>query len=155
VITELERAILPLIHGPYAFFGHSMGAGVAFELTRALRRQGAPLPQLLIVSGARAPQLRGIVNLDDEIAGAVSDVFRADVRMFGSHRYASEPPLDCPIAAYGGADDPNVRPEHLEGWRHETTAAFKRREFPGGHFYLQTSVDAVLRAIAEDLRLIN
>jgi surfactin synthase thioesterase subunit len=76
---------------------------------------------------------------------------RADVQLFTLHRYASESPLACPIAAYGGVSDPNVRPEHLEGWRDYTTANFKRREFPGGHFYLQTSLDEVLQSIEEDL----
>jgi surfactin synthase thioesterase subunit/glycosyltransferase involved in cell wall biosynthesis len=150
LIAELERAILPFLTGPYAFFGHSMGAGVAFELTRALRRSGAPLPRLLILSGARAPHLRGDVEMTD-LLETTPEALRADVQLFTLHRYASESPLACPIAAYGGVSDPNVRPEHLEGWRDYTTANFKRREFPGGHFYLQTSLDEVLQSIEEDL----
>jgi surfactin synthase thioesterase subunit/glycosyltransferase involved in cell wall biosynthesis len=152
LIEELGRAIEPFITGAYAFFGHSMGAGVAFELARALRRRGSPLPRLLIVSGARAPHLRGQVEIGDA-PGSIVEALGADVRLFTLHRYAPEPPLDCPIAAYGGVSDANVGPEHLEGWREYTTAAFHRREFPGGHFYLQTSVDAVLQAVAEDLRI--
>jgi medium-chain acyl-[acyl-carrier-protein] hydrolase len=148
LVNELERAIQPLIGGPYAFFGHSMGAGVAFELARALRRSGSRMPQVLILSAARAPHLRGEVP---EGSAQVSEALDQDVRMFSLHRYASEPPLPCPIAAYGGASDPNVRPEHLEGWRDYTTASFLRREFPGGHFYLQSSVDLLLSAVREDL----
>jgi surfactin synthase thioesterase subunit len=110
------------------------------------------LPRILIVSGARAPHLRGQVELADESTiGPIPDALRADVRLFSLHRYASQPPLACPIAAYGGASDATVRPEHLEGWRQYTTASFQRREFPGGHFYLQTNVDAVFKALAEDL----
>jgi medium-chain acyl-[acyl-carrier-protein] hydrolase len=150
LVNELERAILPFLIRPFAFFGHSMGAGVAFELARALRRSGSPLPRILILSGARAPHLRGDVEPPDD-SGPIPDALRSDVRLFSLHRYASEPPLACPIVAYGGASDPNVRPEHLEGWRDYTTASFRRREFPGGHFYLQTSVDRVLAALAEDL----
>jgi surfactin synthase thioesterase subunit/glycosyltransferase involved in cell wall biosynthesis len=150
LVNELERSILPFLTGPFAFFGHSMGAGVAFELARALRRSGSPLPRILILSGARAPHLRGEVEPPDD-SGPIPDALRSDVRLFSLHRYASEPPLACPIVAYGGASDPNVRPEHLEGWRDYTTASFRRREFPGGHFYLQTSVDRVLAALAEDL----
>lgn len=150
LIEELERAILPFLTGPYALFGHSMGAGVAFELARALRRRGSMLPQLLIVSGARAPHLRGQAVMGDA-PGSIIEALSADVRLFTLHRYALELPLDCPIAAYGGVSDANVGPEHLEGWREYTAGAFQRREFPGGHFYLQTSVDAVLAALAKDL----
>jgi surfactin synthase thioesterase subunit len=152
LVVEIERSILPFITGPYAFFGHSMGAGVAFELARALRRRGSAMPKLLIVSGARAPHLRGQVETGDA-PGSIVEALSADVRLFTEHRYASAAPLDCPIAAYGGVSDANVGPEYLEGWREYTTAAFHRREFPGGHFYLQTSVDAVLHAVAEDLRI--
>jgi surfactin synthase thioesterase subunit/glycosyltransferase involved in cell wall biosynthesis len=148
LVTKLERAIQPFIAVPYAFFGHSMGAGVAFELARALRRSGSPLPRMLVLSAARAPHLRGEVP---EASAQVSEALSADVRMFSLHRYATEPPLACPLAAYGGADDPNVRPEHLEGWREYTTVSFVRREFEGGHFYLQSSVDEVLKALMEDL----
>src|SRR6185369_9129448 len=42
---------------PFAFFGHSMGALIAFEVARELRRRGAPLPSHLFVSGHRAPGL--------------------------------------------------------------------------------------------------
>lgn len=153
LVSEIQRALLPLLTGAFAFFGHSMGAGVAFELTRALRRSGSPMPRLLILSAARAPHLRGAVDPPDETAaaGQIPEALRADVRLFSLHRYAVEPPLPCAIAAYGGASDANVRPEHLEGWRQYTTASFQRREFPGGHFYLQTNADPVLQAIGEDL----
>lgn len=150
LIAELEHAILPFLTGSYAFFGHSMGAGVAFELTRALRRRGSPLPRLLIVSGARAPHLRGQIDADSA-PESIIETLQADVRLFTLHRYASEPPLDGAIAAYGGSNDANVRPEHLDGWKEYTTSSFRRREFPGGHFYLQTSVEAVLQALTEDL----
>jgi surfactin synthase thioesterase subunit len=57
--------------------------------------------------------------------------------------------------AYGGASDPNVRPEHLEAWREQTTAAFLRREFPGGHFYLQTDGGSFFEALNADLSRIS
>ena len=63
---------------------------------------------------------------------------REDAAIYRHYIYAEEPPLDCPICAYGGVDDPNVHREHLEGWAAETTADFAVRVFPGGHFYLQT-----------------
>jgi medium-chain acyl-[acyl-carrier-protein] hydrolase len=65
--------------------------------------------------------------------------------------YAEEPPLACPIRAYGGAEDPNIRPPHLEAWAAETTAGFAARILPGGHFYLLSHRDEFLAALAADL----
>ena len=177
LIAALTSAIRPLVDSPYAFFGHSMGAGIAFELARSLRRVGAEQPQVLIVSGARAPQLRP--NLppqadpsDEELVGGLRrldglplellenrealklalPVLRADTRLYRNYVYHSEPPLAVPICAYGGASDPNVRAGHLHGWGEQTTASFIRREFAGGHFYLQTDVSALLDALRCDLQ---
>ncbi|MGA2589324.1 MAG: putative thioesterase, partial [Bryobacteraceae bacterium] len=76
---------------------------------------------------------------------------RADAAIYRSYIYAEEPPLDCPIRAYGGTQDPNVRREHLEAWSQQTTASFGLRLFPGGHFFLQTGRQAFLDALAHDL----
>ena len=169
LIAALTTAIRPVVDAPYAFFGHSMGAGIAFELTRALRRAGAPLPRVLIVSSARAPQLRVHPLSDSELSddqlveelrrfGNLPETFdqmlpllRADTRLYRNYVYQPEPPLAIPIVAYGGAADPNISAEHLEAWREQTTGSFTRREFEGGHFYLQTSRDAVLDALRQDL----
>ena len=169
LIAALTAAIRPALDAPYAFFGHSMGAGIAFELTRSLRRIGAPLPRVLIVSGARAPQLRVPAppgpDLNDEqlidelrrlgnlpeALDQVLPVLRADTRLYRNYVYQPEPPLAIRIVAYGGANDPSVAAEHLEAWRAQTTRSFTRREFASGHFYLQTNSDAVLEALRRDL----
>src|SRR5262249_46498083 len=57
LVDDIPRAPGPVLESPFALFGHSLGALVAFELTRALRRQGRPLPERLLVSGRRGPQV--------------------------------------------------------------------------------------------------
>ncbi|MGH9759831.1 MAG: thioesterase II family protein, partial [Blastocatellia bacterium] len=57
LITAIAEVIAPRIDREFAFFGHSMGALIAFELARELRRQGRPQPQCLFVSGRRAPHI--------------------------------------------------------------------------------------------------
>ncbi len=176
LVAALYHAIAPELDQPFAFFGHSMGAAAAFELARLLRRRGRPLPRLLVASGARAPQFRrghtpppepddaqlleelrrldGTPRnvLDDpELLRALLPVLRQDAAIYRNYVYADEPPLDCPVRAYGGVDDPHVRREHLEGWAEQTTAGFAVRTFPGGHFYLQTSRDEFLAALGRDL----
>jgi len=76
---------------------------------------------------------------------------REDAAIYRNYIYADEPPLDCPIRAYGGAEDPNVSHAHLEGWALQTIAPFAVRVFPGGHFYLQTHRQDFLAALAHDL----
>jgi len=175
-VAALAAACAPYLGDPFAFFGHSMGAVVAFELARYLRRGNQPLPRLLVVSGARAPQFRRghvprpepgdaefIAELrrlegtpqevldNPELMRMILPALRADAAIYRSYIYAEEPPLDCPIRAYGGTQDPNVRREHLEAWSQQTTASFGLRLFPGGHFFLQTGRQAFLDALAHDL----
>jgi surfactin synthase thioesterase subunit/glycosyltransferase involved in cell wall biosynthesis len=166
LVEALANAIEPYIAEPFAFFGHSMGAVVAFELARALRRRGLSLPRILIASAARAPQFRrnhvpppaandeellASVDIPRELAPAVLPALRADTTLYRHYVYAEGTPLDCPMRAYGGADDPNIAPHHLEGWREQTTASFAVRLFPGGHFYPRQSADAFRQALEADL----
>jgi surfactin synthase thioesterase subunit/glycosyltransferase involved in cell wall biosynthesis len=177
LVEALESAINSHLDHPFAFFGHSMGAGIAFELARSLRRHGKPLPTALYVSGARAPQFRlnwtpppapddgefldDLRRLDGIPAEALENpdllkyalpVLRADAALYRNYVYSIEQPLGVPIYAYGGREDPNVRLEHVEAWREQTTAAFERREFEGGHFFIDSARDAFLRVLLEDLK---
>ena len=165
LIDSLAAAMREYTAGPYALFGHSMGAGIAFELARALEDP----PRVLIVSAARAPQYRANLQprpdpSDEELLDQLSalggdraalasalPVLRADTRLYRNYRFTPAPPLHVPIVAYGGAGDPNVCHENLAPWRELTTGPFLQREFPGGHFYLLSSPRAVQQAIAQDL----
>lgn len=170
LLGALTPAIRPLLDLPYVFFGHSMGAGIAFELARSLRKSGAPLPRMLIASSARAPQDRteaskrpepSDAELTEELAalGELTQqaicltlpILRADTRLYRNYVYRPEPPFAIPIAAYGGASDPTMTRELIERWRNQTTASFIRREFEGGHFYLLSDTGAVLEALQGDI----
>lgn len=172
LVDALLEQIHPFLGSPFAFFGHSMGAGIAFELARALRRHGLPLPVSLHVSGARAPQFRlnhvpppepslrdfieelrrlegfppSVLN-QPELLKLALPALLADVRLYRHYVYTPEPPLDMPIYAYGGDADPNVTSEHLEAWREQTTSRFERVEFQGGHFYFESALPALLAAL--------
>jgi surfactin synthase thioesterase subunit/glycosyltransferase involved in cell wall biosynthesis len=167
LIEALATAIAPHTAEQFAFFGHSMGAVVAFELARELRRRGLPMPRMLIASAARAPQFRRNhvpaaappdeqllreLNIPPELTRAVLPSLRADTTLYRHYVYSEEAPLDTPVVAYGGLDDPNIRREHLDGWREQTAGAFKVRMFPGGHFYLREFPDEFRAALDEDLQ---
>ena len=147
---------------PYVLLGHSLGAWIAFELTREMRRRTLPLPELLIIAAARPPDTTlpesPLHRLsDDEFVAAVQrrydgippavagnaellqlllPVLRADIHMVETYRYAPEPPLDVEILALGGTEDPAVSAAQLADWRRHTTRSCSVRQFPGGHFFL-------------------
>lgn len=181
-IDELGRLLPRLVEGlgptlrrgPFALFGHSFGALLAFELTRELRRRGAALPRALIVSGRGAPALGAVTDPiggiadDDEFLAALDrryggipaairgerellalmlPTLRADLRIAEAHEYRAEEPLPLPIMALGGIDDPAVDEASLSGWARETSAGFALRRFRGGHFFVQESRQDVTRAV--------
>jgi surfactin synthase thioesterase subunit/glycosyltransferase involved in cell wall biosynthesis len=172
LVDALAAAIGPYLDRPFAFFGHSMGAAVAFELTRALRRRGLASPAVLLVSSARAPQyrrnhvpppdppdeellaeLRGLEGTPPELLAdaaalrAMLPALRADAALYRHYVYTEEAPLACSIRAYGGSGDPHITAEHLEGWGEQTAGSFAVRFFPGGHFYLRTHHQEILREL--------
>jgi surfactin synthase thioesterase subunit/glycosyltransferase involved in cell wall biosynthesis len=172
LVAALADAIAPYLDAPFAFYGQSMGAVVAFELSRALRSAGRPLPLCLLAAAARAPQFRrghvpgpepsdaaflaelrrlGGVPAEvlerPEMLEVVLPALKADARLYRHYVYSEAAPLACPIRAYGGAEDPNIASEHLEGWRLQTTASFASQVFPGGHFFPDSQREAFLRVL--------
>lgn len=177
LIPPLARLLLPYLDVPVAFFGHSMGALVAFELARHLRRaHGASLSHLF-VSALRAPHRSGtpppLHDLPDstlvervrarwdgipaavldepELLDLVLPTLRADLSIVETYGYTADEPLDCPISCFGGLGDLTVKKEDLASWCELTRGAFRLRMFPGGHFFLRDVQGALLSALAEDL----
>ena len=178
LVEALLEQIRPYTDRPYSFFGHSMGAGISFELARALRRAGLPLPASLHVSGARAPQYRlnhvpppeptmrdfieelrrlegfppSVLN-NPELLKLALPALLGDARLYRRYRYEPGEALAVPLFAYGGEADPNVTRAHLQAWSEQTSKSFRCAEFRGGHFYLETSQAALLAALKADLAL--
>lgn len=175
LIEELLAGIREFLVKPYAFFGHSMGALVAFELARALRRERLPLPQTIVVSGRRAPTVpnnepplhvlsdpdfvEALVRRYDAIPKVIRDepdlmalfipVMKADFATFETHVHRDEPPLECALSIYGGRDDPQTR--QMTGWTDLFDGPVATCLFDGGHFYLADQRRAVAAALAEDV----
>lgn len=162
LVNALAQGLQPYLDRPFAFWGHSMGALVAFELARLLRGRYNQSPQQLFVSAHRAPHLpnlhpdlhllpdKGLVEYMETMGGTPPQVMaipelmelflpilRADLQVLDTYSYTPAPPLDCPIVALGGLEDPTVSRQQLEAWREQTSSTFRVQMFPGGHFYLQ------------------
>lgn len=173
----LAEALRPLLDVPFAVFGHSMGALVAFELARELRRRALPAPARLIVSGREAPHrpdpdppIRDLpdasflgevqrrydaipaeVLAEPELMQLLLPVIRADFTLIETYGYRAAEPLACPITCFGGTEDDRVGREDLEAWAEQTRGAFNLRIFAGGHFFVDSARDDVLRAIVDEL----
>lgn len=178
-IPRLAEALIPAMDRPFVFFGHSLGAVLAFELARHLRRERRRGPVHLFVSGRRAPHLLrerpptynlpraqflcelalwgtpDIVLRTPELLDVFLPVLRADFGLSEMHIYQPEMPLATPISAYGGEQDVHVSPADVEQWRKHTSEAFRRVMFPGGHFFLNEHRVAVLSEVVTELRAIT
>jgi medium-chain acyl-[acyl-carrier-protein] hydrolase len=172
LVKALGQAIIPHLDKPFAFFGHSMGALIAFELTRYLRSEGRQGPVHLFVSGRGGPgiatterarydlpepefieeikRLKGTpkeVLEHEELMELMVPLLRADFGICQTYQYVSEPPLDCPISAYGGLQDENVTKEHLESWQEQTGDHFDLHVLPGDHFFIHSAEPLLLRLL--------
>jgi medium-chain acyl-[acyl-carrier-protein] hydrolase len=176
LVEAIAHAISPYLDKPFAFFGHSMGAIISFELSRYLRRHQQGIPAQLVISGRRAPQIPDedppTYNLPEpefieelrrlngtpqvilehpELMHLIMPLLRADFAVCQTYIYAPEAPLDCPILVFGGLEDHPVTRPNLEAWREQTTRSFSLRMFPGDHFFLQTAEPSLLRILADEL----
>ena len=180
LVQSLAEALRPYCDLPFAFFGHSMGALISFELIRELRRAYGVTPLHLFVSAHRAPQLpdhepafyhlpepafvekiRQLNGTPDEILqnadlmALMLPTLRADFTLCDTYTYAAEPPLACPITAFGGVHDTLAYREQLLAWREQTCAAFKLRMLPGGHFFIHSARVQLLWFLEQELRQIT
>ena len=176
LVKTIADDINDLLQGRYAFFGHSYGAVVAFELAREVRRRGLAMTEHLFVGAARAPQLPPRPNpirslpdgqliaelgrrygalpkmiLDPEVLNMVVPIIRADITAFETYTFRDEPPLPCPITALCGRDDPAVDDRALDAWRHQTAGRFCSHVLAGDHFFMNRSNAETFRIVRQEL----
>ena len=76
---------------------------------------------------------------------------RSDFQLAETYRYVPRPPLECPVVAFGGEEDPDVSREDLEAWRQQAAGHFEMHVLPGDHFFVSSARDDVLRLVGERL----
>ena len=176
LVSVIESGLLPHLDKPFAFFGHSMGAIISFELSRLLQTHHDLEPVHLYVSGRRAPrcvdrepptynlpepefisELKRLKGTPEEalehpeLMEMILPLLRADFEACQTYSYSPGPLLNCPISAYGGVGDDDVKREDLEGWGQETAGKFKLIMLPGDHFFLNTASETLLSIIGKEL----
>lgn len=175
LVAALAAAIQPRLDRPFALFGHSMGALVAFELARALQRRERP-PVHLFVSAFRAPHLppllppmhplvgdafvaelqrrhgtRDSALADPEFRALALPSLHADIAALETHVHVPAAPLSAPLTAFGGLDDHGVPPEQLACWAEHTRGRFEQVMLPGDHFFMHGQQAALLARISQAL----
>nr|AFV71332.1 PyrG3 [Streptomyces rugosporus] len=165
-LADRISEVLAEIEGPLVFFGHSMGAVVAYETARRLA------PDKLFASGRRAPSLRmhtaihqrddaglvaemrkvggtdGRLFADRELLESVLPVVRNDYRAVETYVWPPGPPLDCPVTVVVGDADPQTTIDDAAAWRAHTSGPFDLHIMSGGHFYLDHHLDEVIKLIS-------
>jgi surfactin synthase thioesterase subunit len=169
LVVDLDYHLSPYLTEPHLFFGHSMGALVAYRLACYRRAHHEVTPRALLLSAYSAPQLPSpfpadgadddhLANLIEGIGGLPADlppdwrtellaVFRDDIRLCDGDAAAAELPLECPFHLFGGDADPLVDAEDLTAWSRWTTEPVDVRILHGDHFYLRDTPAPLLHEL--------
>jgi surfactin synthase thioesterase subunit len=173
MVDYLFQRIKDGLHRPYAFFGHSMGAFIAYMLCRKVSQENMPLPEKLILSGRRAPSivedepkhkmsslrfrqalrdLGGIPDAvwqDEEIMALFEPIIRADFELIETYSYQRQEALNIPVHLFLGRYD-SVSYDQAEAWQKETLQPINITYFDGGHFYFKDD-DLLLMQLAQKI----
>jgi surfactin synthase thioesterase subunit len=177
LVPLVAEAIATYVDRPCAFFGHSMGGLLAFEVIRQLRANGSRPPVHLFVSATQAPQIGlqdfpvsdlGDLDLlrevdrrynsvpavlweDPELRALLLPALRSDLRLMESYAYEPGEPLDSPITAFVGTADRMVDPRVVDPWRQLTRGNFRLELVDGPHLFLQTARAHIVAEISSEL----
>jgi medium-chain acyl-[acyl-carrier-protein] hydrolase len=177
LIERLHHILRPLMNVPYGFFGHSVGACMAYEAARQLRAPNDRTAAHLFVSAHASPKGASFNRLPahpwsdselvtilhrfggtpaaimqrPELIAALLPALRADLTLAAGYAVDAPAPIACPISAFGGIDDLSHSSD-LDSWRICTRETFRTFIFPGDHFYFWPEADALAGEIVNDLR---
>lgn len=172
LIRDIAAALSAYQDKPFALFGYSLGALLAFEVCREMRRDGRRLPDCLLLAAMGAAQLPPpqppISSLPDsefiekvdqlfqprneawqnpELRNFLLPILKADIALYESYRYRDEPPLPCPIEVFAGDSDRATSVESTRQWSQQTAASLTHHVLPGGHFFIEDALPELQRLV--------
>ncbi|TVX91696.1 thioesterase II family protein [Paenibacillus agilis] len=180
LVTCISQGLIRVLgEMPFAFFGHSMGALISFEMTRHLQEQYGLRPEHLFVSARSSPhtprrekterhklgdqQLKDTIKNwngtpewvlhNEELMNMALPIIRGDLELCETYCYQDKGKLDVPITAFAGANDPMVSVEEMAQWGEVTESTFDLVEMEGDHFYIHHSMNRLASVIQQQLQL--
>ena len=160
MVSDLYKIIVHDLSKPYAFYGHSMGAVLAFLMVKRIVNDNLTPPVYLFVSGKEAPSVSNknpirhlmpreefIAELremggspeqlldDDELMNFFEPVLRADFQAMELYEYEKTSPLQIPVLAMIGLDE-DITEEEVQAWQEETIQKIEIMKFEGKHFFI-------------------
>lgn len=177
LVQTLAEAVYPYLDKPFAFYGHSMGSLISFELARELRRTYDRHPTCLYLAAFRAPHLpnpnikiyslpsevfKVVLRADgipetilqnEELMQVMLPMIRADYEVCDTYEYQEEPPLACPFTLFGGLEDVRISKVDLEAWPVHSLARCSLSMLPGSHLFLHTAQELLLTEISQKLEI--
>lgn len=176
-VKEIYQKILPFLDGEFAFFGHSMGAVMAYELASCLQENNQLIPLNLIVSARCAPHIQDpefkihdladnqfleairkyngtseVILQNKDLMAMFLPILRADFSMSETYEYSYTLPLRCPVTAICGVEESDLNESHINDWENTTQSDFNMKMFPGGHFFIKDKVEMVLHYLNDRLK---
>lgn len=180
IVQAVADEIGPLLNLPFALFGHSMGALLAYETARQLDRKYNKTPLHLFVSGHSAPHLphsgRKLYSLsdqelihelrilrgtpeailqNDELMVLLLPRLRADFQVCETYSFFRDNPIACPITALGGIEDHDVSMDNLAAWGELTQKETELQLLSGDHFFLHNEQEVIVQLIKDRMHHAN
>ncbi len=170
VIDAIEAQILPLLDKPFAFYGHSFGGIIAYELQHRLRERHGLKPQHFFVSGTISAhltptwrnerdtihqtadetnseaKLMGLMSyIDDEnFVRQILPIMRKDMELIMGYDYQDKQNFEWPITAFAAEEDEVVMPEEMRPWANHTDGDFELNVLHGDHWFLSRNKDFIM-----------
>ncbi|MFA1820382.1 thioesterase II family protein [Virgibacillus oceani] len=176
IVSEVIEALEDFQDKPFAFFGHSMGTLISFEVARKLRLLKMRQPNILFMSSGKAPQIQprrilhtlpndsfllkikelggtpDVIMENEDLSNIYLPILRADFKMIETYKYIDSNPLDTKIVAYGGRIDEEVKYEDIVAWEDHSLKPLKINMYEGSHFYLRDYKEKVIKNIIAHIR---
>jgi surfactin synthase thioesterase subunit len=160
MVGDLVRQVQAKITGPYAIFGHSMGALLACLVAKEIKRRSLGGPDHLFLTGCGRPTkelhrdqfhklpkaefIRIVKDLggmqselleNEEFFSFYEPILRADFQAIETYEWRYSEPLDIDISVVVGTEDKVTREEAMR-WQEETTGEVTVERLAGDHFFI-------------------
>ncbi len=180
LVKMIVDVLQPLVDKPFAIFGYSMGALLAFEITRELRSRGEPQPVHLFLASATAPHLPKVypplaqlpedelidqvryyfqppeeIWQNAELLELILPILRDDLSVIESHQHVEQKRLDCSIDVYIGLNDRSAPVNDAQAWSEYSNTTFQLTGFQGGHFFWETESTKLMEKVHLRLNELN